>query len=517
MALGQRLDLRQSQSLVMTPQLQQAIKLLQLTNLELTDFVTEEIEKNPLLDVGDKSEAPVDGEGPGFEEAFGDNSAQNSADSDTGMVASDSPIESGVDASAGDAPLDADYDTNVFNNDSKSDMGGGAGSLSYEGGGTIRGSGGEGDDRGLDQTLGEGLNLHDNLNQQMAMVLFDPTDRLIATHFIDGVDEAGYIMQEFLDDITDKLGVEAEDSERLIKTLQSLEPTGVFARSLPECLGLQLRELDRLDPAMQTFLDNLDLLAKREMTALKKLCGVDGEDLTDMVREIRALNPKPGLMFGSEAVQPVVPDVFVRKSPAGTWIVELNTDTLPRVLVNSQYLAELQDVSHGKEAKNFISDCVSQANWLVKALDQRARTILKVSTEIVKQQERFFEHGVRFMRPLILKDIADEIEMHESTVSRVTNNKFMATSRGMFELKYFFSSSISSAYGGESHSAEAVKFRIKELIDEEEPNKILSDDKLVVILKAEGIDIARRTVAKYREAMRLGSSVARRREKNLPK
>lgn len=515
MALGQRLDLRQSQSLVMTPQLQQAIKLLQLTNLELTDFVTEEIEKNPLLDVGDKSEAPVDGEGAGFEEAFSDNAAENKTDGDTGMVAADSSITSGADASAGDAPLDTNYDTNVFNNDSPSDMG--SGSLSYDGGGAIRSTGGVGDDRSIDQTLGEGENLHDHLTRQMTMALLDNSDRLIAIHLIDAVDEAGYIAAERIDEIADQLGVEPDDMENIMQVMQSFEPTGVFARSLPECLGLQLAELDRLDPAMQTFLDNLNLLAMREMTQLRKLCEVDAEDLADMVREIRALNPKPGLTYGSDAVQPVVPDIFVRKSPAGTWIVELNTDTLPKVLVNSQYLAELQDVTHGKEAKNFISDCVSQANWLVKALDQRARTILKVSTEIVKQQERFFEHGVRFMRPLILKDIADEIEMHESTVSRVTNNKFMATSRGMFELKYFFSSSISSAYGGEAHSAEAVKYRIKELIDDEDPKKILSDDKLGVILKAEGIDIARRTVAKYREAMRLGSSVQRRRAKNLPK
>ena len=515
MALGQRLDLRQSQSLVMTPQLQQAIKLLQLTNLELADYVTEEIEKNPLLDVGGNEEVPVANKEPGHEEAFGDNKAQNTTDSDTGLVAADSGIASGAEVSGNDNPLDANFDTNVFNNDSPTDMS--SGSLSYDGGGAIRGSGGVGDDRGLDQTLEEAANLHDFLMQQMAMVVFDPADRLIATHMIDSVDDSGYLEQGNIDDIIEKLAAEPEDIERILEALQTMEPTGVFARDLPECLGLQLKELDRLDPAMQAMLDNLILLGNREMTQLKKICGVDNEDMADMVREIRALNPKPGLEYSSDAVAPVVPDVFVRKSPAGTWIVELNTDTLPRVLVNSQYLAELQDVDHGKQAKSFISDCVSQANWLVKALDQRARTILKVSIEIVKQQEQFFEHGVRFMRPLILKDIADEIEMHESTVSRVTNNKFMSTPRGMFELKYFFSSAISSAYGGEAHSAESVKFRIKELIDAEIPKKILSDDKLVVILKSEGIDIARRTVAKYREALKLGSSVQRRREKNLPK
>jgi len=276
-----------------------------------------------------------------------------------------------------------------------------------------------------------------------------------------------------------------------------------------------LIERDRFDPAMQTLVENLELLARRDIAKLKKLCGVDGDDMADMVRELRELDPKPGLIFGGHAAPPVVPDIYVMKNAQGLWTVELNSDTLPRVLMNSKYLAELEDTATGREAKTFISDCVSSANWLVKALDQRARTILKVSSELLKYQEAFFEYGVRHLRPLTLKEVADEIEMHESTVSRVTTGKYMATPRGMFELKYFFTASISSAYGGDSHSAESVRDRIKELIDHEDPKKILSDDKIVQILVDGGIDIARRTVAKYRESMKIPSSVQRRRVKNM--
>jgi len=232
-----------------------------------------------------------------------------------------------------------------------------------------------------------------------------------------------------------------------------------------------------------------------------------------MISEIRALNPKPGLSFGGEAIQPVVPDVFVREAADGGWRVDLNTDTLPRVLVNSQYYAEVSGRAKDVADKTYLSDCFANANWLVKSLDQRARTILKVATEIVKQQDAFFVHGVQHLRPLNLKTVADAIEMHESTVSRVTSNKYMATPRGIFELKYFFTSSIPATGNGEAHSAEAVRHRIKVLIDGETPNDILSDDAIVERLRGDGIDIARRTVAKYREALKIPSSVQRRRLK----
>lgn len=511
----------------MTPQLQQAIKLLQLSNMELSDYVTGEVERNPFLEVGeaDRTATPEGGEHGGTltDDAIRETTSGGEGD-DTGgadsMVAADRSMESGLDTSStADSALDTNMDTNVYNNDAAPDRADGSGGLSsgltYEGGGTIKGGSGVYDDRGLDQTLEGEENLHDYLARQMAVLFEGAAERLVATHMIDAVDEAGYVPVGIVPDVAERLGATPETVEDILLSLQTLEPSGVFARSLSECLTIQLRDLDRYDPAMQALVENLELLAKREMSTLKRLCGVDQDDMADMVREIRALNPKPGLAFGGQEVQPVVPDIFIQKSPAGTWVVELNSDTLPKVLVNAQYVNELSDMGGDKEAKAFISDCMSNANWLVKALDQRARTILKVATALVKKQQPFFEHGVRYLKPLTLKDIAEEIDMHESTVSRVTNNKFLSCPRGMFELKYFFTSAISAADGGDAHSAESVKYRLKELIDAEDPKKILSDDKLVIMMKAEGIDIARRTVAKYREALRIPSSVQRRRQKNI--
>lgn len=528
MALTPRLDLRQSQQLVMTPQLQQAIKLLQLSNMELTDYVTEEVERNPFLEVGepDTSGGPDAGErggtltDEGIREPSGDGGGGDGGSDADGMVAADRSMESGLDtSSSADSALDTNLDTNIYNNDAAPDRADASGGLSsgltYEGGGTIKGGGGVYDDRGLDQTLEGEENLHDFLTRQMTVLFDGAAERLVAAHIIDAVDDAGYVPSGIVEDVAERLGASPGSVDRILMSLQSLEPSGVFARSLSECLAIQLKDLDRYDPAMQALVENLELLAKREMSTLKRLCGIDQEDMSDMIREIRALNPKPGLAYGNQDVQPVVPDIFIQKSPAGTWLVELNSDTLPKVLVNTQYASELSNLGEDKDAKAFVSDCMSNANWLVKALDQRARTILKVSTALVKKQQPFFEHGVRYLKPLTLKDIAEEIDMHESTVSRVTNNKFLSCPRGMFELKYFFTSSISAADGGDAHSAESVKYRLKELIDAEDPRKILSDDKLVVMMKAEGMDIARRTVAKYREALKIPSSVQRRRQKNL--
>ena len=226
------------------------------------------------------------------------------------------------------------------------------------------------------------------------------------------------------------------------------------------------------------------------------------------------IDPKPGIRFGSTIVQPVIPDVFVRPAPDGSWIIELNSDTLPRVLVNQTYAATVNAARVNEADKSFLTNCLQNANWLTKSLEQRARTILKVASEIVRQQDGFLAHGVEHLRPLNLRTIADAIGMHESTVSRVTSNKYMATPRGLFEMKYFFTASIAAQAGGEAHSAEAVRFRIKQMIDQETPDGVLSDDAIVTRLKDANIDIARRTVAKYRESLRIPSSVERRREKS---
>jgi len=267
---------------------------------------------------------------------------------------------------------------------------------------------------------------------------------------------------------------------------------------------------------MRALVEHLDVLAKRDLAALRKICGVGDEDLADMIAEIRHLNPKPGLALGTTLVQPIVPDVFVRPGPDGAYLVELNSDTLPKVLVNQSYYVEVAHTAKGDKGKAYLADCLQTATWLIRALDQRAKTILKVATEIVRQQDAFFAHGVQHLRPLNLKTVADAIEMHESTVSRVTANKYMATTRGIFELKYFFTSAIAAANGGAAHSAEAVRHRIRQLIEAEDPQDVLSDDTIVEKLRMAGIDIARRTVAKYREAMRIPSSVQRRREKQTP-
>ena len=264
---------------------------------------------------------------------------------------------------------------------------------------------------------------------------------------------------------------------------------------------------------MQAMIANLPLLAKRDFVALKKICGVDDEDIAEMVREIRKLDPKPGRAFGGAPVQPVIPDVTVRPASDGSWHVELNPEGLPRVLVNQTYAAQVSKLRGTAADKSFVSNCLQTANWLTKSLEQRARTILKVATEIVRQQDAFFAHGVEHLRPLNLKTIADAIGMHESTVSRVTSNKYLSSPRGLFEFKYFFTASIAARTGNESHSAESVRFRIKQLIDQESPEDVLSDDAIVAKLKSANVVIARRTVAKYRESLRIPSSVDRRREK----
>lgn len=496
MAITPRLDLRQSQSLVMTPQLQQAIKLLQLSNLELAAYVDRELEQNPLLE-----RAEADGE-TGAAEADGDGPREGEVNGNTEDRLLDSVDGGG--ATAAEVPLDTDF-TNVWSDDGES-----------FGAWTGRGGRADFDDGefGLEQTLTRDVSLREHLMQQLGIEVADPVDRIIASHLIDQLDEAGYITGD-LAQVAELLNCEVGRVEATLERLQRLDPPGVFARSLKECLALQLRDRNRLDPAMAALLDNLDLLARRDLAALTRLCGVDAADLADMVAEIKALNPKPGLAFDPTTAQPVVPDVLMRPMPGGGWLVELNQDTLPRVLVNTRYFARIAKEARGKDDKEFITERFNAANWLVKSLHQRAQTILKVATEIVRQQDAFFRHGVRHLRPLVLRDIATAIEMHESTVSRVTTNKYIAAPQGIYELKYFFTSAIASSAGGEAHSAEAVRARIKAMIDAEDHENVLSDDKIVEILRRDGVDIARRTVAKYRESLRIPSSVQRRRDKSF--
>jgi RNA polymerase sigma-54 factor len=265
---------------------------------------------------------------------------------------------------------------------------------------------------------------------------------------------------------------------------------------------------------MARLIDNLDLVARGEFARLKRMCDVDDEDFADMLNELRGYDPKPGMKFGGSERAPVVPDVLVVAVGSG-WDVSLNEATLPRLIVNRPYYVELRGGCHDKASKAWLNEKLVDANWLLKALDQRQKTILKVASEIVKQQDGFFRSGVAHLRPLTLRTIAEQIEMHESTVSRVTSNKYLHCERGTFELKYFFTSGVAASDGEGSVSAEAVKAQIRALCDAEDADDVLSDDKLVELLNAKGFDLARRTVAKYREAIGIGSSVQRRRQKKL--
>jgi RNA polymerase sigma-54 factor len=509
MALSQRLEFRQSQALVMTPQLMQAIKLLQLSSLDLAAYVEGELERNPLL------ERTSDEQVPGADAASveADHGASEGASSD-GAPAQD---WTGDDLEASRASIEQGLGTdlgNVFPDEAadKSEAPPPSQPPAYsEWSGVGSGNAGDGE-YNLEAFVTAEATLVDHLAEQMALAISDPAQRMIGQYLIDMVDEAGYLTGD-LDSVADKLGAPRANVEAVLAILQTFDPAGVCARNLNECLSIQLKDRDRFDPAMKMLVERLDLLAKRDMAALRRLCGVGEEDLADMIAEIRNLNPKPGLVFGSTVVQPIVPDVYVRTASDGTWQVELNSDTLPKVLINQRYYAQVSKSTNKPTEKTYLADCLQSATWLVRALDQRAKTILKVSSEIVRQQDAFFASGVQHLRPLNLKTVADAISMHESTVSRVTANKYMATNRGIFELKYFFTSSIASADGGEAHSAEAVRHRIRQLIDAETVNDILSDDTLVDKLREAGIDIARRTVAKYRDAMRIPSSVQRRRDK----
>jgi RNA polymerase sigma-54 factor len=501
MALSAKLELRQGQQLVMTPQLQQAIRLLQLSNIELTEFVDAELERNPLLEREESTTSPKASEEPLTERS------EEKAEDDRWLDLRQ-PVE---DHTGG---LDADFG-NVFQSPGTGETANGP-ALSGLGWANVtqRMHNGGDEDNDLEDYVANQVSLREHLTAQLPLTVTDPVERLIGQYLIDLVDEAGYIPPD-LEPLSQRLGAPLELTESVLAKLQTFDPPGIFARSLAECLALQLKDQNRYDPLMAQLLANLDHLANRNLAALKKAVGVDMDELADMIREIKRLNPKPGLKFGSVQMQPVVPDVIVRAASDGGWHVELNSDTLPRVLVNRTYYTRIAKTATNERDKGYLFDCLQNANWLVKSLDQRARTILKVAEQIVRQQDAFFMYGVQHLRPLNLKTIADAISMHESTVSRVTSNKYIATPRGIYELKYFFTSAIASAADGEAHSSESVRHRIKQMIDAEQADGVLSDDQLVDRLKTEGVDIARRTVAKYREAMRIPSSVQRRRDKRL--
>jgi RNA polymerase sigma-54 factor len=481
MAIGPRLDLRQSQSLVMTPQLRQAIKLLQSSNMEVLAFVEEELERNPLLERDEISAVVAETAAPVQD-------AASAASAETMAVGESSA-------------LDADYSNVMDEGEAYTPSMGAGGRADFS------------DDlSGIDEMAGQGPTLRERLAEQIRLNFDDPRDRLIGSALLAMLEPSGRLTLDAAA-MAERLGCEVAVVERVRRAMQRFEPTGMFCADLRECLAAQLQEMGRCDPFMERLLDNLPMLARRDFRGLMEVCGVDHEDLTEMIAEVKRLDPKPGTDGDEPPLTAIQPDVLMRATPDGNWVLELNPDTLPRVLVNRGFAARAVVSLRDREQRSFLTEQLQNANWLVKSLEQRANTILKVASEIVRRQDGFFRHGVAFLRPLILRDVAETVEMHESTVSRVTANKYMATPRGMLELKYFFTTAIQGTAGGESVSAEAVRHRIRGMVHAETSDTVLSDDAIVLRLREEGVDIARRTVAKYREAMRIPSSVQRKRDK----
>ncbi len=507
MGFSQKLAMRQGQSLVMTPQLSQSIKLLALSNIELADFVDAEMERNPFLENGlttpqetNRGEQPNQ---PDTKEIIVELTQNKELETSAKALSENlgTEIENIY-------PDEQDYRARESDN-AKSreehDFRTGSGGLQLS-------SQASAYDTPVADYTAQQETLRDRLISQLSISGADKTITAIAEDLINNLDDAGYIRGD-IHEFSTRLSCATDQVVTALNLVQTFEPSGVGARNLSECLKLQLREMDRLDPGIEAVIDNLELLAKRDFQALQKLSGLDIEDLHDILLEIQSLDPKPGTAFESTSVQHIVPDVYVREAQDGSWQIELNSETLPRVLINNSYADEVGKNASDTKSQLFVGECLQSANWLTKSLDQRAQTILKVSKEIVKLQDEFLVHGVRHLRPLTLKMVADEIEMHESTVSRVTSNKYIMTPRGLFELKYFFTTSIAGGEDGAVHSSESVRDHIRALIDEETAKTILSDDTIVARLHEEGIEIARRTVAKYRDAMQIPSSVQRRREK----
>ncbi|MEK6745604.1 MAG: RNA polymerase factor sigma-54 [Pseudomonadota bacterium] len=492
-----KLELRQGQSLVMTQALQQSIKLLQCNSLELREFVEQALEENPFL----TQEEPEASETP-------DSQLESPAKEN-----SDEPREADFNSDenfSADMQADENFGESWDDNESiETDY------LRYDQGSSGNSSGydSEDDARSIDDNPSAGISLREHLLEQLQVDVHEPAKRLIGAHLIDLVDDAGYIKED-LTPLCETFGVEMKEIDEVLAILQGFDPVGICARNLSDCLSLQLKEKNRLDPAMQKLLANLNLLADSKFDELQKKCGVDKEDLREMIAEIRKLNPKPGSGFIHEISQTLEPDIFVRRTPDGNWHIELNMGNFPKIMVNKRFYKKVTSETKNKKDKDYLSEQFGTANWLVRALEQRAQTMLKVASELVKQQDAFFRLGVRYMKPMTLKDIAAETGYHESTISRVTNGKYLLCPRGTFELKYFFTSSLARAQGGgEDFSSQTVKHFISEMIAKESADEILLDDDIVELLKERNITVARRTVAKYREALGIASSPKRKREK----
>jgi RNA polymerase sigma-54 factor len=466
----QYLKITHQQSLIMTHSLQLAIKILQLSSHELNEYVAEEVEKNPLL-----TDSKTD--------LIEENPSQNEV--------TEEYEEDGVETLNDDQVKDSeiDWQTPERNSNNKST-----------------------NDHNLYEMMAVSPTLKEHAIEQIYLNIANPDKRKIALHITDLLDENGYISNE-LENLALTLGYSITIMEEVLALLQEISPAGVFARSLSECLSIQLREKQQLTPAFEILLDNLELLAKGEFVLLQKKCATTRENLIKMITELRTLNPKPGNTFQPELIGYIQPDVFLYQDNNNKWVVELNNDILPKVLIDRHYYALVKKQVTCKEGQKYLSEQLTTANSLVKALDQRAKTVLMVAREIAALQQDFFEKGIMFLKPLTLKAVSESLNMHESTISRVTSNKYISSPQGLFEMKYFFSSSLINRTADEECSSKTVKHLIKELINNEQPNRVLSDEKIVELLRIKGFEIARRTVAKYRESLNIPTSAKRKKEK----
>ncbi len=494
MAVTPHLDLKQTQSLVMTPELRQAINLLQVPNLELSALIEKELEQNPLLEREDENSPLL----PETEIPTIDDYTTSSMPDTSEEPANDIPCDNECDDYGSDRE---GYDDTENRYDWQD----------YAAAKTRR------DDDDYDffeQKLADEKSLYLLLNEQISQKFTTGKEQAVALNLAEHLDDAGYFRGD-LSAISHRLKISETITADILNKMQDFEPSGIFARSLSECLKIQLRDKDRLDPVAEKVLDNLELLGNKKFAELKKICQIDDDDLASVIDDIKSLNPKPAAQYHHDLTSYIIPDVFVRRQKNGSYRIELNNMSLPRVLVNRQYYSEIKDKG-GKVERQYLKQQLGSASFLVRALRQRAETILKVTEEIVKSQYEFFEKGIDFLRPMQLKNIAEQIEMHESTVSRVTTNKYMHTPLGIFELKYFFTNAAGSYIGNDGTSTLTIKHKIKKMIDEEKPEHILSDDKIVDLLGQEGIKIARRTVAKYRDQLGLASSAVRKKQKATP-
>ena len=490
MAITPKLEIKQSQSLLMTPQLRQAINLLQMSNIELSELIESELTANPLLER--ESDTPINEiDTPQTIDDYNNIALSDSEDTSPDIDYDNQFDDSGSDREGYDN-IDTDYSWTDYNENKNRSH--------------------DNDFDYFEKKLQSQQSLYTLISEQISLNLPSKTEQIIALMLAESLDAAGYFRGN-TKELAQKLKTSEDKIKSVLSILKTFEPTGIFAESLSECLEIQLKEKNRYDPSIAILLNNLHLLAEKNFKTLKKLCQADDSDLASMIEDIKSLNPKPTAEFEHDLTSYIIPDVYVSRNKHGDYNVELNTMSLPRLLINRRYYSEIKNIDNKKNTKRYLKEQIAGANFLIKALHQRAITILKVSEEIVKMQTDFFEKGVEYLKPLALKDIAENIEMHESTVSRVTSNKYMHTPCGIFELKYFFSQAAAMFDGNEQTSTLSIKHKIKKLIDEEKIDNILSDDKLVELLAMQGIKIARRTVTKYREAMNIPTSGQRKRNK----